>query len=378
VTAPPIEDGAVLVTAEGRIAAVGPHADVPTPPMVASLEFGEAVLVPGLVNCHTHLELTHFRGPTEDLVFPRWVRRIRELKEAAPDGEFVAAAEGGVRDGWTRGITCIADTGSTGAAARALATLGGRGLCYQEVFGPAPAQVEDSLQQLGAALAALQPLASPLVRLGVSPHAPYSVSEVLYRAAAAFARRARLPLAVHVAESLEETALVRDGAGPFAEALRARGIAVEARGISPVAYLHHLGVLTPDTLCIHCVQVDAGDIELLRAAGVAHCPRSNAAHHHGRSPLSALRAAGVRVGIGTDSPASVGTIDLWAEADAAGLSGSDAVRALTLDGARAVGWDREIGSLEPGKAADFAVLPDVPPAHHALLTVVAGRVVHRA
>ncbi|HUC39534.1 MAG TPA: amidohydrolase family protein, partial [Gemmatimonadales bacterium] len=154
---------------------------------------------------------------------------------------------------------------------------------------------------------------------------------------------------------------------------------------SPVAYLTRLGVLGRDTLCIHCVQVDAADVELLRSSGaaVAHCPLSNAAHGHGRSPLARFRTAGVPVGLGTDSVVSVGDLDLWAEAEAAGLRGDAAIGALTIEGARALGWESDIGSLEVGKAADLAVFSSgnlhrpSPTSKTALLTVVSGKIVHQ-
>ena len=382
VTAPSIPDGAVLVGADGRIAAVGPHTRVPRPRGTEALEFPNAVLVPGLVNCHTHLELTHLVGQNTEAQFAPWIRRVRELKDATPPAEFVRAAEQGIRDCWASGVTCVAETGSTGAVLEALARLGGRGIVYQEVFGPDPSECQQSLAELAAALARLRRLTSPRVRLGVSPHAPYTVSAPLYRAVAGYSRREGLPIAVHVAESKDETMLVRDGTGPFAEALRARGIAVQGHGCSPVAYLLQLGVLALGTpcLCVHCVQVSDGDVALIRsvAAAVAHCPLSNRAHGHGTAPLPALRAAGIPVGLGTDSVVSVGALDLWAEAEAAGIRGEEALRMLTIEGARALGWEREIGSLEVGKAADMAVLSDgarVRPSG-ALLTVVAGRIVH--
>jgi len=385
VTAPPIEDGAVLVDSGGRITAVGPHARVPSPPGVRTIALPDAVVVPGLVNCHTHLELTHLGGQNAEPDFVRWIRRVRELKDRSGEDAFLGSADAGVRDCWARGVTCVADTGSTGAVPQTLARLGGRGVCYQEVFGPDPAQLEESLAALAAALSRSRAFASERVRLGVSPHAPYTVSEPLYRAVAALAREGRLPLAVHLAESTEETLLVRDGAGGFAEALRARGIAVTAAGVSPIAYLARLGVLgAGGCLCIHCVQADADDVALLREANaaVAYCPRSNSAHGHGRAPLGAFLAAGVRVGMGTDSLVSVTDLDLWADAAAAGLAPEEALRLLTIEGARALGWDREIGSLEVGKQADLAVLPGLPdvtfqpPSVAALLTVVAGRIVH--
>jgi 5-methylthioadenosine/S-adenosylhomocysteine deaminase len=383
VTAPSFEDGAVLIDGAGRISAVGRNADVPTPHAARAMHFPDGELLPGLVNCHTHLELTHLGGGArhDEPEFVRWIRRIRELKDATNAEAFSAAAVAGVRDGWARGVTCIAETGSTGAVMRALHDLGGRGIVYQEVFGPDPAKRDASMAELETAVRELRPLASSRLRLGVSPHAPYTVSAPLYEAVAEFARRERLPIAVHVAESKEETQFVRDGAGPFADALRARGIAVTARGRSPVAYLGEREVLSGGVLCIHCVHVNDTDIALLRQAGasVAHCPRSNTAHRHGRAPLARMLDAGIPVGIGTDSVVSVGELDLWADAEAAGFQGGDALRRLTMEGARALGWESEIGSLEVGKAADLAVLTAQPPNRPsaALLTVVSGRIVHQ-
>ena len=347
-----------------------------------ALHFPDAELMPGLVNCHTHLELTHLGGGTrhDEPEFLKWIRRIRELKEATSAEAFYAAAVAGVRDCWARGVTCIAETGSTGAVMRALHDLGGRGIVYQEVFGPDPAKCSASMAELERAIGQHRPLVSAGLRLGVSPHAPYTVSAPLYDAVVAFAQREQLPIAVHIAESKEETAFVHDGAGPFAEALRARGIIVVPQHSSPVSYLVKHGVIRPGTLCIHCVQVDGSDVELLRVtqATVAHCPRSNAAHRHGRLPLGLFRNARVAVGLGTDSVVSVGELDLWAEAEAAGLQGEAALRALTIEGARALGWDSEIGSLEVGKAADLVVQTVRPSDRPTVLTVVAGRIVHRA
>jgi len=384
VTAPPIEDGAVLVDDRGTIAAVGPHPLVPTPPGARELAFPHASLVPGLVNTHTHLELTHLADKNAEREFARWIRALRALKDATTPDEFARAAERGVRDGWAAGVTCVADTGSTGAPLEALARLGGRGIYYQEVFGPDPGQCAASMEELRRALDRLSPFATSPLSLGVSPHAPYTVSEPLYRAVADLAGRDALPLAVHLAESRAETMLVRDGTGPFADALHARGFAVRAHNCSPVQYLVQLGVLASgNCLAIHCVQVDGPDIESLRGAGVAvaHCPRSNRAHGHGTAPLAAFRRAGLRVGLGTDSVVSVGDSSLLAEAAAAGLEGEDALRMLTIEGASALGLEREIGSLEVGKQADLAVftssiLHHPPPSSSSLLTLVAGRVVH--
>src|SRR5436853_7135554 len=233
VTAPPIEDGAVLVDDRGTIAAVGPNLVVPTRPGALQLEFPDARLLPGLVNTHTHLELTHLAGKNAEREFAAWIRTLRALKDATTPEEFSRSAEQGVRDAWAAGVTCVADTGSTGAPLEALARLGGRGIYYQEVFGPDPAHCAASMAELEHALARLSPLASSPLSLGVSPHAPYTVSEPLYRAVADLAGRDALPLAVHLAESRAETMLVADGTGPFADALHARGFAVRAPNCPP-------------------------------------------------------------------------------------------------------------------------------------------------
>ena len=385
-TSPTIEDGAVLIDDAGRIAAVGPNTAVPAPHAARAMHFPDAELMPGLVNCHTHLELSHLGGGRQHVEpeFHKWIWHVRTLKDATSAEAFYAAAVAGIRDCWARGVTCIAETGSTGAVMRALHDLDGRGIVYHETFGPDPAQCDGSMAELKTAVLELRRLATSQLSVGVSPHAPYSVSAPLYQATAAFARREGLPIAVHIAESRAETDFVCDGAGPFATLFGKRSLAVEAHQCSPVAYLGRLGVLGSDTLCIHCVQVDDADIELLRSAGaaVAHCPVSNSAHGHGRSPFAQLRRAGVLVGLGTDSVVSVGDLDLWAEAEAAGLSGDAALRALTIEGARALGWGTEIGSLEVGKAGDLAVFPFAAlrrpsPPSAALLTVVSGRIVHQ-
>lgn len=385
VTAPPIEDGAVLVGADGRIMAVGPNARVPTSGDVERLEFKDGILTPGLVNAHTHLELTHLAGTNDEKDFVKWIGRVRALKDETTPEQFQAAAERGLRDCWAHGITCIADTGSSGATMQALVRFGGRGIVYQEVFGPSPTQVPASMADLEQQVLRLRRLATTQRRIGVSPHAPYTVCESLYRRVARYAQQERLPIALHLAESQEESELVRYGAGPFAEALRARGIAVEPHHCSPVQYLRDLGLLRPGTLAIHCVQVDAEDVAALKSsrAAVAHCPRSNRAHAHGVAPVGLLRQAGVPVGIGTDSVVSVPDLDLWSEARTAWLGAEEALRLLTLEGAKALDWDREIGSLEVGKAGDLAVFQHspphrLPPPPIALATVVAGRLVHRS
>lgn len=326
------------------------------------LAYPDAVVLPGLVNVHTHLELTAFRGQVLEHDFVAWIQHVRRLKERTTVEGYLAAARAGVREAWRHGTTTVADTGTSGATVAALRELGGRGVYYHEVIAPHPSAAAAVVAALEVALVALGDAGGVGVRLGVSPHAPYTVSPTLLQRSAAAARSAGYPLAMHVAESEAESRFIRDGAGPFAGWWRWRGIPLPPRAPSPVDYLARLGLLGPDFLAIHVVQVNEADVALLRRAGaaVAACPRSNRRHGHGAPPLAALLAAGIRVGLGTDSVASVDSLDLFAEArvarELAGCTPRAAMALATIDGARALGLESEIGSLEPGKWADLCVV----------------------
>ena len=378
----PIADGAVLLGPDGRLTAVGPDAEVPAPPGVEEVEFRSSALLPGLVNTHTHLELTGLDGQVTGQDFPSWIRRVIALKAERSSADFLAAAKQGIRDGWSQGVTTIADTGDSGSALQALHELGGSGIAYQEVFGPHPDQAPAQLAILADRLEALTPLAGNRIRLGVSPHAPYSVSGALYAGVAQLARERGYPIAVHIAESVAESDLLGSASGGFAEAWRGRGIPLPTLpGRTPLAWLDQHGVLGPTTLCIHVVQASSKDLVLLarRDVAIAHCPRSNARHGHGAAPLRSMLDHGIRVGIGTDSVASVAPCDLLAEGRAAsalaGLQPEEVLRLCTLEGARSLSLENEIGSLTPGKWGDLVAFRMPAPVDGARLadTVVTRR-----
>jgi cytosine/adenosine deaminase-related metal-dependent hydrolase len=359
----PIERGAVLIGTDGRVIAVGPDATVPRPDEAVTETFEHGLLLPGLINTHTHLELTGLPGEPPEPDFAAWILGVRRLKAGRSPEAFLAAARAGLAASHAAGVTTVADTGDSGAVIRALAESGGSGVAYQEVFGPHPDQLEESLAGLQRQVEALAVFAAGRVRIGVSPHAPYTVSGPLYAAVAAWAEAEGLPLATHVAESRAESELLARGEGPFAEAWKGRGIPRPAPlGRTPVQWLDDHGVLSVRTLCIHVVQAAGEDVERLAGAGaaVAHCPVSNRRHGHGAAPLAAFIGRQLRVGLGTDSVLSVGTPDLLSEARAAReLAALDAARSLelcTLDGARALGLDAETGSLRAGKWGDCVVL----------------------
>jgi cytosine/adenosine deaminase-related metal-dependent hydrolase len=368
ISRPPFENGTVAVR-DGRIAYVGPRTGAPAG---ADVDVGDALLMPGLINVHTHLELTVMRGFLEDLDFANWIVRLNGVKRAVLDRDsMLDSARSGLIEGVRAGITTYADTCDSGVAFDAMLEAGVRGIMYQEVFGPDPAQCAKSLDELRSKIDAARPRATALVRLGVSPHAPYTVSDDLYRAVARYAVAEGLPLAAHIAESEVEDQLVRRAEGIFAEGLRRRGIEVRRRAESSIALLSRLGVLATEPLLIHCVRMTHDELRESRDTPlrIAHCPVSNAKLGHGTAPLLDMVDAGFLVGLGSDSVASNNRMDLLAEARAAVLAqraragrhdvlcARDVLHLATLGGARALGIDHEVGSLDAGKSADLAAFP---------------------
>jgi 5-methylthioadenosine/S-adenosylhomocysteine deaminase len=374
VTSPPEADGVVAVDGE-RIVFAGAAAEAPPGDEV---NLGDVILMPGLVNAHCHLELTAMRGFLEDLDFRRWILRLTSARQAVFDRDaLLDSARYGIEEGLRAGITTFADTTDSAVGLQAMREAAVRGIVYQEVFGPDPSQCATSIAGLREKVAGLRYLETPLVRVGVSPHAPYTVSDDLFKATAGFARELGLPVAVHIAESALESQLLSEGSGAFADGLRRRGIEVVPRAESPIALLDRCGVLDAHPLLIHCVRVNAGDVERIASSSssVAHCPVSNAKLGHGVAPLMDLLEAGIPIGLGSDSMASNNRMDLLEEARVALLAqravaqlcdapqAADMIELATIAGARALGIDAQIGSLEEGKQADlaaFSIDPAVP------------------
>jgi 5-methylthioadenosine/S-adenosylhomocysteine deaminase len=263
-----------------------------------------------------------------------------------------------------------------------------QGIAYQEVFGPAESQVQDAMSGLKEKLDRYRQHEHETLRVGVSPHAPYTVSAKLYQSVAEYADRERLRVTTHIAESVEEGQFVRWGAGVFAERWAARGIPVEPPGCSPLAYLDQLGLLRPSTLLIHAIDLEGQDFELLRAKrpAVVHCPKSNSKLAHGIARLDDIQETGIPVGLGTDSVASNNIVDMFEEMRSAvfhqrartqkleSLDAQNVFRMATLSGAECLGLADHLGSLDLGKRADFVVVDlddlSLQPLHDPIETMV--------
>lgn len=404
-----IERGAIAIE-NGHIAAVGEEQLIEQQYQTSRVvDLGNAIIAPGLINTHTHLELTIMRGflENEETDFFAWLRKLtvarRELM--TPDDILVSAGWGAC-EAARAGVTSVGDASDSALIAmKALRTTGLRGVVFQESFGPDPRLVDENVTILKEKVSQLKGLETDLVRAGVSPHALYTVCGPQLEAIAEYALVEKLPLMMHAAESAAEESFIGNGSGIFAEGLAKRGIEWRAANTSPIQYLKKRGILATRPLLAHCIRVDSEDIDAIFESGskVAHCPKSNAKLGHGRAPLESFLKAGVAVGLGSDSVASNNTCDLFEEGRFAvllsraqenpgylWLTAADALRLMTTGGAQCLDLEGQVGELRVGLQADLIAIsldqnhqaPAYDPiastvftsgARDVILTVVAGK-----
>ncbi|MFZ3216420.1 MAG: amidohydrolase [Candidatus Acidiferrales bacterium] len=359
-----LQDGAVAVRGDS-IVAVGPSAEIASRYEAAkTIDARGAIVMPGLINGHTHAAMSLFRGIAEDLSLDDWLHGYIFPAEARNDTEeFV---EWGTRLGMLEmmrgGTTTYADMYYfEDAVARVTKEAGMRGVLGETIIDfPAPDNKTPAL-----ALAYTQKYldhwrGDPLIVAAVAPHSMYTCSEKTLQDAAALARRNHAPILIHIAEA------------PF-ELEQSR----KKYGLTPVAYLARAGVLGPDVTGAHCVWVDHADIATLTHFGVGcvYNPSSNMKTAAGVMPVEEMLASGEAIGLATDGAASNNNLDMFEEMDLApklqklarmdsrALPAQQAVELATISGARALHMEKEIGSLEAGKKADLIVVD--PSAPHA-------------
>ncbi|HZN06573.1 MAG TPA: amidohydrolase family protein, partial [Pyrinomonadaceae bacterium] len=335
----------------------------------------------------------------EESDFFAWLRKLTlaRLERMTPDDIRVSSTWGAC-EAVRAGITCVYDASDSALMSMlALKDVGLRGVVFQESFGPDPRLVQENFEKLTTKIGELREVEDELVRVGVSPHAPYTVCGPQLELIADLARSEKLPLMMHAAESEAEDLFLREGCGIFAEGLAKRSIEWTAPRSSTIQYLKTLGVLDVRPLLAHCIRVDNADIETLALSGakVAHCPKSNAKLGHGYAPFARFLESGITVGFGSDSVASNNTCDLLEEARFALLLSRATHAGVAITASRALEVATFGGQLKEGAQADLVALsltgvhqtPNYDPAatlifsssaRDVLMTVIAGREVYRA
>ena len=370
ISRPRIDDGAVRIDGD-RITAVGAWRELAPHHTGEVTDLGDAILLPGLINAHCHLDYTDMAGlipPPK--IFSDWIKSIVALKANWSYTDFAESWLNGAGQLLRHGVTTVVDI-------EAVPEL------LPEVWHDTPLRVLSCLELISIksrlaarelveqAAAKAASLNDPLKSAALSPHAPYTTSPELVRLAADISRQRRWPLTMHVAESAEEFAMFTQRAGPLHDWLRPQRDMSDCTGASPVQWLEQHGALAENFLAVHVNHLAEGDAALLarRRVSVVHCPRSHAYFAHARFPLDALQQAGVNIYLGTDSLASVRKqrnepleLDLFAEmrsfAESEPAWSPEAILQLaTVNAARALGRSGELGELCAGAAADLVAIP---------------------
>ena len=374
ISSDPIRSGAVAIDGE-TIAAVGPREEIISRfPAALVTDHGIAAILPGFVNCHSHLEITSMRGSLDEVEhdFSSWLLKLNAIRAELSNEDILAAAVGGAREGAAAGVTCFGDIGRMGhAGVHALKTVGLRGIVFQETeFSPDNRTADEDFLKLAAKYESLREEETELVRVGLSPHSPYTVGSRLFELIAQYAIINRVPLSIHAAESASEHELLTKGTGFFSGIYEKFDVEWESPFCTPIEYLERLGVLSTQPLLAHCVTASESDIKKIAVNGakIAHCPKSNAKFGHGYAPFERFLDANIAVGLGSDSVASNNVCDMLEESRFASLvarnredskrfiTAKEMLETATLGGARAMGMDLLIGTLDAGKQADIAVI----------------------
>jgi cytosine/adenosine deaminase-related metal-dependent hydrolase len=373
VDGPPVENGRLVIEG-GCLAAIERSAGGGGGRGHVDIDYGDAAILPGLVNAHTHLELSAFRGrlgyPGS---FTGWLRGVVSLQTGENSPRIMDEAMGlGLEESLAAGVTMLADIGCGERAVKGWSGTRSGIAGFFEAIGMGPRRDDSHPRSLARALAACEAgrgcgMQERIFVTGISPHAPYSTAPEVYAAALGYCRRHGLPICTHLAETPEEGEFLARGTGPFRELLEERGLwdgSFEPPGCSPVAYAGRLGLLAARALLAHVNYASDGDIALLarHRCSVVYCPRTHRFFEHAPHRYREMLSAGLNVCLGTDSLASSPDLSILGELRF--LRAADPfppddllLEMATLRGARALGLEDRIGTLAPGRRADLVVIP---------------------
>lgn len=371
VSSPPIEGGAIAVD-RGRIVDTGKLSDLRAAYSAPVREFPNCAIVPGFVNAHGHLELTHFPSwkirkgiDYSPRTYVDWVIQVIKINRGLSRQEKELSLREGIRISLESGTTTIGDIVTDGSYLGVYRESMLSGRLFLEAIGHEPLRCSSLLARLETEM---DRFSGSRILPGLSPHAPHTLSKAFMKDISGLALSRAVPMAIHVAESREETEFLFDSTGRIAELLYPHvgweSFIPSPRKTTPVEYLEKLGILDSSPTAIHCVHVTHSDAAILKKFGVrvALCPRSNEKLDVGMAPVQLFKKMGIPLALGTDSLASNDSLSMQDEMAFVRqkfpgvFTPAEILHMATLGGAAAIGLDHEAGSLEKGKRADFLVM----------------------
>ncbi len=363
VATPPIEDGAVAVRGE-QIVAVGRSSEVPVEAGEEVRDLGDAVLAPGLINAHCHLDYTCLRGELDwHGSFVEWLLKIVAAKKLHSEDNYAQAIARGAEELVDYGATTVVNVAAFPRVFDLVPGLPLRTIwCFELIDLFQQASPEEMVRKLEGFIDARPQLAG---RYGFSPHAPYTASGGLYMLSARAAAARGVLVTTHVGETQDEDDMFRRGSGPMYDYFtRAGRNMADCKQLGPVQMLAEWGVLGTNCLAVHANSLTPHDMKLIQKTGthVVHCPKSHRYFNRGVPILSALWELGVNICLGTDSLASNNSLNMFAEMQALAhvyprLPADQILEMATRNGAAALGLAGKLGEITPGALADLIAVP---------------------
>lgn len=370
VLSPPLSGYAVTVEGDAIIAIEPVRILEKKYPYAKRIDLKNAIIMPGLINLHTHLELSGLKGCfCEGIDFIDWIKGLIEKKNGLKRADYETGVTNGIKELIGTGTTSVGEITSEDISPYVLNSYGIRGKVFYEVIGVSYFISKYIWFKKRAEINRFR--GNGLTEAGISPHSCYSLTYDLLKRVGNYSIRHGLSLSSHISETKDESEFIRSGGGKIKELLNGLGFdtPLPFHSYSPTFYFNELGLLRKDFIAAHAVWVDEKDMDIMKESSisVAHCPRSNLFLKVGKSPVVKLLKTGINVGLGTDSLASNHSLNMWDEMRSTyklhrdeGLSPYEVFKMATINGAKALGLEEKVGSIEIGKKADLIAvkMPD--------------------
>jgi len=359
-----IDKGALLIDDGGKIKFAGRFNDIDEIDSYKTIDLGNSAIVPGFINAHTHLELTILhKSLNGNGNFTDWIRDLVAIKKDWSESEYAVSIRNGIENSLKSGTTTVVDITRNGIALNELLASNIRKLLFFEIINFDPDTAEDTIKDFKELISSIS--TDDLLSIGIFPHAPYTVSDKLYRECKSVSEECDIRIATHIAETEDEIEFLTSGAGHFATLLNEFKMLNKWKypGLSPIKHLNNIGILNNECILIHCNYLTEDEIRIIEKSksNVVFCPRSHEFFHHKVHPFSSLKDRDINIALGTDSLASNDTLSILDEMKFIRNSYPEIEPNYifsmgTIAGAVAIQMDDHIGQLRPGYNADVAVI----------------------